>query len=123
MRGDGCPGEAVSVAVFGVVAALILPREDIASRQVEVYLIEVRDQVREAVRTAAVSGDDVRRAGTAGLIDRVARCVEQMDGHALNAEFAAVLNAVAVDIVPDEVAEAGTLHHARVNGGVVVPCC
>ena len=69
-------------------------------------------QSRELIATVIV-GD--------GGADHFALRVEQADGDAGHAGLVHVLDAVAIDIVPDRVAEAGGLEQASIDGGVVFP--
>src|SRR5262249_54538036 len=73
-------------------------------------------QVGEGVRACAVGlyHISVDRRGV-GIIDQRSAAIVQGDGDIRDANLAAVLNTIAVDIIPDEVADGGAGGHACVH--------
>jgi len=102
----------VCVAVHGIIAALIFRSGVVICWFRERYFISARFEVGEQVETCCVGGhvlhDDVAVAG---------RAIE-LHGYAGDTGFASILKAVAVGVVPHEVANLGRLIQTCVHGQV-----
>jgi len=87
------------IAIHCVIATLVLSRCAITCWFCEGYFVGARFQIREQVGTVCVGGgvqvDGLTVAGRARQVDR----------HTANTGFARILNAVAVEVVPHEVAQ------------------
>ena len=111
----GLAGDRVGVTVNGVggVAIGVLGRQRVAAWGHELNQVGARHQVGEQV--IAIDVGDLRAFGVAGG-------VQQHHSHARQACFSGVLDAIAVEVNPDSVTQAGVLVEARVDCGVVLAC-
>nr|GEU28183.1 hypothetical protein [Tanacetum cinerariifolium] len=101
----------VRVGVQAVVIALVLLGEQVVVRRVDLDRVLARADVGEQVLAAGV--------GDVGG-NHHALVVEQLDGDAARAAFVALLDAVAIGVVPDAVADGTGLHQAGVHVGDVL---
>jgi len=109
----GHAGHFTRVAVYGVIRALVGCGSTISGWFCESYFISTWFQVGEQVQARSI--------GCGVQIDwlTIARGTAQVDGYAGNTRFAGILFAVAVQVVPNEIAEFGGAEVACVPSQVV----
>ena len=94
---------------------------NIANRSSEIHRVLARGQIAEAIGSGATGGDRSDWIAVCiGRDRRGAACIEKRDKHSGEAAFAAVLDAVAIGVVPDKIAEADGLIEATVNPIVIL---
>jgi len=108
---DGHAGGWVGIAVERVVAALIFRRGDVEGRFGKSQFISTWDEVLEQIKTGGTGG--------LGQIDRNAQLIRtrQLHRNAWDTRFASILNTVAVEVIPHEVADGsrGTVQRCVVS--------
>ncbi len=105
----GDAGGGIGVRVGGVTTH-ILGAEGIAAGIDEFDAVGAWGKAREEVGTAGVCGGGGEDGGSGGT--------EQVDGDACDAGCAIILDAVGVEVIPDEVAEGGELIEPCVDGHI-----
>ena len=112
-EGGGKTGRGIGVAVHGIIAALVGRRELVARGQVrEAHEVRAGRNVRERIGASSRRGR--RRHHVGGRVVKRHR-------HVRHAPFVGILDAVAVDVFPHEVAQRGEAD--RIHRGVALRRC
>jgi len=101
----------ISVAVARIIAALIAQGERVSGRQLEANIVAAGHQVAKEIVAAGVRQLSALR--NPGASDQL----EQLDGDALDSNFAGILDTIAIEIEPDVIADAAQPCIAEVDVG------
>ena len=114
--GGGSACGCIRIAIFGVIDTLVRGDEyaAVVEHGGETDAVGAGIEIHKLVPASAISG---------GGADGIPRCVEEGNRHALDARFTAVLEVIAVQVLPDVVAEAGFwIDVGNVQADFVFPC-